>query len=368
MTIDRTTRIRGRGFGRLVQLLRETVTEWLADRVPEQGAALAFYTIFSLAPLLVLVVAIAGLVFGRQAAEGRIVEQIQRTGLLQLTIDSPVRFLAAFHILYYPGWAGYVDGRSKILMPEDSKGYILMDLPAGIHTLALKYEGTSIQHIGDAVTVIACVALLVLAVLWRRRKQAIPGSAVFFPEPRWSIVVLVLLALSIKAIWIDSQTTLFRKNSSCAAIEDAQIQTDVWFGDRLRLCGLALGQTQVRAGDPMSVTLYWQLDQPVTKPANAFVHLLGSTVNPESGNPLWGQQDKDTPGEHALSQWTTGKLFRDEYEFRVPLHTPPGEYQLEIGWRQPSDDERWTPRIVRPLEPLSVSSVDSLLFSGITVR
>jgi membrane protein len=41
------------------------------------GAALAFYTVFSLAPILLIVIAMAGLVFGQEAAEGHIIGQIQ---------------------------------------------------------------------------------------------------------------------------------------------------------------------------------------------------------------------------------------------------------------------------------------------------
>jgi membrane protein len=58
-------------------LLTETFSRWLEDRAPRLGAALAYYTVFSLAPLLIIVIAIAGLAFGEAAAEGRIVEQIQ---------------------------------------------------------------------------------------------------------------------------------------------------------------------------------------------------------------------------------------------------------------------------------------------------
>lgn len=57
-------------------LLREVYDEWRKDDALSLGAALAYYTIFSMAPLLVLVIAIAGLVFGRAAAEGQLVEQI----------------------------------------------------------------------------------------------------------------------------------------------------------------------------------------------------------------------------------------------------------------------------------------------------
>jgi Virulence factor BrkB len=58
-------------------LLKTTYWEWSKDKAPRMGAALAYYTIFSLAPLLIIAVAIAGLAFGMQAAQGEIAGQIQ---------------------------------------------------------------------------------------------------------------------------------------------------------------------------------------------------------------------------------------------------------------------------------------------------
>jgi membrane protein len=58
-------------------LLKDTFSEWKLDKSPRLGAALAYYTVFSLSPLLIIVVAIAGFAFGREAVEGQIVEQIQ---------------------------------------------------------------------------------------------------------------------------------------------------------------------------------------------------------------------------------------------------------------------------------------------------
>ena len=58
-------------------LLRAAVTRWLDDGGPQLGAAIAFYTMFALAPLLVIAIAIAGAVFGAEAARGQIVGQIQ---------------------------------------------------------------------------------------------------------------------------------------------------------------------------------------------------------------------------------------------------------------------------------------------------
>jgi membrane protein len=56
---------------------RDSVDGWMRHNVARTGAALAFYTVFSLAPVLILSIAIAGFFFGEQAARGEIVEQIR---------------------------------------------------------------------------------------------------------------------------------------------------------------------------------------------------------------------------------------------------------------------------------------------------
>ena len=58
-------------------LAYETVNEWVNDRASRKGAALAFYTVFSLAPILILSIAIAGLFFGQEAARGEIFQQVK---------------------------------------------------------------------------------------------------------------------------------------------------------------------------------------------------------------------------------------------------------------------------------------------------
>jgi len=59
------------------RLLKDTVAKWLEDQPFQLAAALSYYTLFSLAPLLVIVISIAGFAFGRDAAQNRIVETIQ---------------------------------------------------------------------------------------------------------------------------------------------------------------------------------------------------------------------------------------------------------------------------------------------------
>jgi membrane protein len=60
----------------IYRLLRETVTGFLEDEALTRGAAIAFYTVTSFAPLLLIVIAIAGLVFGEEAAQKALIGEL----------------------------------------------------------------------------------------------------------------------------------------------------------------------------------------------------------------------------------------------------------------------------------------------------
>ncbi|MDB5826346.1 MAG: Ribonuclease [Variovorax sp.] len=63
-------------FAPWFDVCKKTVKAWSDDFAPSMGAAISYYTMFSLAPLLVLVIAIAGLVFGAEAVQGQIATQL----------------------------------------------------------------------------------------------------------------------------------------------------------------------------------------------------------------------------------------------------------------------------------------------------
>jgi membrane protein len=63
----------------IYELFKNAGIGWYEDKAPKLGAALAYYSVFSLAPLLVLVISIATLVFGQEAAQNELVGQIKGT-------------------------------------------------------------------------------------------------------------------------------------------------------------------------------------------------------------------------------------------------------------------------------------------------
>jgi membrane protein len=66
----------GRSAGDWWHVIKEAGAGWIDDDAPSMGAALSYYTVFSLAPLLLIVVSVAGLVFGADAARGALIGQL----------------------------------------------------------------------------------------------------------------------------------------------------------------------------------------------------------------------------------------------------------------------------------------------------
>ncbi len=75
---ERTPRRRPRRFAPMWTLATQSVRAWSNDYASSMGAALAYYTLFSLAPLLLLVIAVAGLAYGADAARGAVIAEFGR--------------------------------------------------------------------------------------------------------------------------------------------------------------------------------------------------------------------------------------------------------------------------------------------------
>src|SRR5262245_42364603 len=63
----------------MLRVLKRAAAQWLAHNAPSRGAAIAYYTIFSMVPVLILIIALAGLLFGRAAAQGAILDEFRST-------------------------------------------------------------------------------------------------------------------------------------------------------------------------------------------------------------------------------------------------------------------------------------------------
>lgn len=83
-------------YKRVQVMIASIFKEWVKQRCASKGAALAFYTLFSMAPMLVLMIAIAGAVFGEKAAHGEIFDQLSDL-IGETSADAIQLLLAATH-------------------------------------------------------------------------------------------------------------------------------------------------------------------------------------------------------------------------------------------------------------------------------
>jgi hypothetical protein len=110
------------------------------------------------------------------------------------------------------------------------------------------------------------------------------------------------------------------------APETATNALDVQLGDAIRLTGYSLESTQLPAGQPLLLTLFWQATAPIEHNYTVFVHLLdqnGQLVAQTDGQPGGGAR--------PTSSWQSAETIRDSYAVTIPPETPTGDYALQIG-------------------------------------
>jgi membrane protein len=187
-------------------LVKESARAWNDDYAQSMGAALAYYTAFSLAPLLVIVIAIGGLVFGQQAARGEIVAQLttllgqqssQAVESLLAAASQPARGVLASAL----GLATLFVGATSVLAELQSSLDRIWRMPAMIESAGL--IGMLRARVFSFGMVIAMGFLLlvslvigaVLAACGRWCNGVVPGGLVLFEALNIVVGFLITTAL-----------------------------------------------------------------------------------------------------------------------------------------------------------------------------
>jgi mannosyltransferase len=128
------------------------------------------------------------------------------------------------------------------------------------------------------------------------------------------------------------------------------------FGDNITLNGYTLGETTLRPGDIVEVTLFWQTAVSLQTRYKVFLHLLD-----ENGN-LVSQRDSEPGGGLALTTiWQPGEEIIDNHGLLLPSDLPPGSYRLQLGLYDLANPDNRLP-ITAP-----AGETDAYLLSTITV-
>ena len=260
----------------------------------------------------------------------------------RVVLQSPFSFQARYLAFYFPGWHVTVDGEPIPTTPSEPEGLITFEVPAGKHTITVRFGSTPIR---TAFALLSSLSLVVFATLgwrleggaWRAEKEkrarmpAVQG--VGRAEGRWVLLILGLLLLAFKLGVVDRTETLFRRSAlrPDGSLSSAQQPLQVDFGGQLALIGYDLPSSPVlgvprrafvlRADEMLEVILYWRAVRPLDGD-----HIISLQLVDDEGQ-RYGQVDAG----HDSSGWQTDSYARDVQEMDIWPGTPPGEYTLLAG-------------------------------------
>ena len=234
----------GRGMGALRELAAvaaETGREWKRDKVPRLAAALAFYTLFSLAPLLVIAIGVAGYFFGREAARGEVVAQF--SGLVGTAGAQAIETLIASTGTPGKGALAAILGLVTLLVGASGVFGELQDALNTIWNVEPKPSGgwrTFLQRRFLSFAMVLGTGFLLLVSLLLSAGLAFASRGFTFDAPAselsWQIVTSVLALLLPYGLF----ALIFR------LVPDAEVAwRDVWLGAFVTAAFFALGRAAI---------------------------------------------------------------------------------------------------------------------------
>ncbi|HQM15053.1 MAG TPA: 6-pyruvoyl-tetrahydropterin synthase-related protein, partial [Anaerolineae bacterium] len=264
----------------------------------------------------------------------------------QVTLETPIAFRARFRWYYFPGWQVRVDGAPAPTLPDGPQGLLAVEVPAGKHTLEVRFGETPLRRTADAISLVSA-ALLVVGTwgigkgIMENGKEVMsnegrvkgkircpithhPSPLTDHPSPVTLYLALGCIGLSlfaVKSLYLDRHDTLFHPwdfDGQHLRGVDAPLQ--VRFGDDVALMGYDLTTPTLATDQPAALTLYWRVLHPTTTDYSVAVHLV------DAWGRLYGQEDHQHPNGYPISLLQTDEFIRDTYTFTPFAGTPPGEH------------------------------------------
>lgn len=158
-----------------------------------------------------------------------------------------------FHTYYYPGWEARVDGQRTSVEPLPGLGYIGLRLDPGKHTVKLYLGRTRTQALGEVLSILTLVMVVVL----------IMRST----HPHWPAVILATAALAMLTVMTIAIGAPYLAQPA-APLQDLTMDFDrlpylhhnpggLRFGDAVRLLSYQLSSEEIQAGNTLAVSTHW---------------------------------------------------------------------------------------------------------------
>jgi hypothetical protein len=238
----------------------------------------------------------------------------------RLSLAGPLT--ATYRSFFFPGWQATLDGKPLDIRPTDPHGLIAFDLPAGEHTLEIRFGSTPIRTGANVVSVIGLLVIsyCVLRIAYRSRKATSELQQTPEHGPRFTFDVFraAFAAVLIAALFIVPR--LITRSGPPAT----QHPLNLDFGGELTLVGYdQLPITNYQS----TLTLIWQAQHPLGVPYGMNVRLT------DDAGLIWSDTNIERPRDWRFVPgtdfWPAEEFIYDSYVLKPLPGAPPGVYHLE---------------------------------------
>ncbi len=254
-----------------------------------------------------------------------------------VTLDTPTAFQARWLGFYFPGWRVDIDGAPVAVAPEEDTGLLTFAVPAGAHTLDVRFGTTPARR---WVSVVSAAALLAFGLaVWRvNTTRAASGKQSDAPlttrhsplATPWALAVFALTLLALKGLLVDRVANPLRRSRLAAgALPEVTTPLAQPFTGGLALLGYDIASRVLPADGEAQIALLWQARDIPAVEYYAVVLLTGADGQ------LWSPAGTLRPRGYEppppTTMWLPGHYAYDPHVVQVLPGTPPGEYNIVVG-------------------------------------
>ncbi|MCK4471237.1 MAG: glycosyltransferase family 39 protein, partial [Anaerolineae bacterium] len=262
-----------------------------------------------------------------------------------LVVETPVPFRARYLAFYFPGWRVTVNGDPVSIAPTEPEGLISFDVPAGRHTVAVRFGETPLRLVADAISLLSLVAGIL--VYWYTGKLVNSANHQVTNLPTYqptnlpiyqstnlpvykSTILLALLLLTLKLAVVDRTDTPFRRPTlrPDTTLPSVKYPLSQPYADGLTLIGYNQNHTLLSADGTLRLDLYWTAYAQPAARYQTVAHLVG----PDGLR--WSLPDTFRPRGYAdyppTTTWSPGRYALDSHEIEPLPGTPPGTYDVVL--------------------------------------
>jgi hypothetical protein len=242
-----------------------------------------------------------------------------------IVVESPVPFRARYLAFYYPGWRVTIDGDPVSATPADPDGLLSFSVPAGTHTVRVRFGETPLRLAADAISVLS-LAILIIQIANRKSQIAnlkSPDLPFVICQLSFAITLVIIKFMVLDRV----DTPLRRPNLVDGHLRGVDVSTEIAFGDEFILLGHDELPETVFSGERFEVETYWRALQPGGPNYGVTFNVVDAQGHRWNGSDIRPPRWHRTPP--PVQEWLP-----DQYAIvalSIPLlpGTPPGRYTVE---------------------------------------